>query len=88
MTEQQRIAELEAKLESLQKNEAGGKDPELLAKAKQYARMSWYDVVTALEASGYTDISDVDLKVMQDAIIEKKYANLAGTNKSAMSWQS
>jgi len=86
MTEKERIAELEAKLATLQKDEAGGKDPEAWAKAKQYARMSWSDTVVALEAAGYTDINEADLKVMQDAITERKYANIIGANKSALGW--
>ena len=86
MTETERIAELEAKLATLQKDEVGGKDPEAWAKAKQYARMSWTDVIVALEASGYIDISDADLKVMQEAIIERKYNNIIGANKSALGW--
>ena len=58
MTEKERIVELEAKLLAVQTDEANGRDPEILAKAKQYARMSWYDVVTALEAAGYTEIGE------------------------------
>ena len=52
MTEKDRIAELEAKLAAVQKKEAGGQDPELLAKAKNLARMSWYDVSFAMEYFG------------------------------------
>lgn len=87
MTEQQKIAELEAKLAELQKDESNGRDPELLAKAKQYARMAWNDVVTVLEAAGYTDIGSADIKAMQDALLEKKYAAVSGSNKSVLAWQ-
>ena len=70
----------------LQTDEAGGRDPEAWAKAKQYARMAWGDVVTVLEASGYTDISEADLKVMQEALLEKKYQNIIGANKGELAW--
>jgi len=86
-TEAERIKELEAKLEAIQKAESNGKDPETLAKARQYARMAWADVVTCLEATGYGDIGEADVKAMQEALLEKKYNAVSGANKGSLAWQ-
>lgn len=87
MTPEQRIAELEAKLTELQSAESDGKDPEVLAKAKDRARMSWIDIQWAFayfgleEQFGIADIQDV-----QKALVERKYDQLSGAGKSALSW--
>ena len=88
MTPEQRIAELEAKLTEMQKIENNGKDPELLAKAKDRARMSWMDVAFILgylgmdESLGLADIAD-----LKEQLIQRKYEQLSGANRTALSWQ-
>lgn len=87
MTEKDRIAELEAKLAAVQKQEAGGQDPEILAKAKNLARMSWYDVSFALEYFGMDEtLGDADIADLKEQLIQRKYDSLSGANKGKMSW--
>ena len=86
MNEKQRIAELEAKLASIQKDENNGRDPEMWAKAKNLARMAWMDVSFTLENAGYAEIGTEDVKLMQEALVQRKYDYLVGANKTALSW--
>ena len=87
MTEKERIAELEAKLAEVQKEENGGRDPELEAKAKNLARMSWYDVSFILEYLGMDEtLGQADIQDLKEQLIERKYASLSGANKGALSW--
>ena len=86
MTAEQRIAELEAKLAAVQAEETGGKDPELLAKAKDRARMSWMDIQFVLEYLGYDELGAPDVKDIQTQLINRKYDQLSGANKTALSW--
>lgn len=91
MTPEQRIAELEQKLAATQQSEAGGKDPELLAKAKDRARMSWMDIQATLELLIQMEHLDKDtlapdIELVKEAIIERKYAQLSGANKTELSW--
>jgi hypothetical protein len=87
MTAEQRIAELEAKLAAVQSTEVGGKDPELLAKAKTLARMSWMDVAFILEYLGMDTLGEADVVDVQTQLVERKYEYLSGANKSALSWR-
>ena len=87
MSEKQRIAELEAKLTELQGATNNGKDPEMLAKAKDRARMGWMDVSVVLEHLGMDDLGEADVKELQNLLIERKYAQLSGQNKTALSWR-
>lgn len=87
MTEKERIAELEAKLLAVQRTEAGGKDPETLAKAKNLARMSWYDISFILGYLGMDEtLGQVDVEDLKEQLIERKYASLSGANKGVLSW--
>lgn len=86
-SEAERIAELEAQLAKIQKAESNGKDPETLAKARQYARMAWADVVTCLEAAGFADLGEADVKIMQESLLEKKYNAASGANKGSLAWK-
>lgn len=87
MTPEQRIAELEAKLASVQAEETNGKDPELLAKAKDRARMSWVDIQWAFQYFGLEEQFGVpDIKDVQAALVDRKYDQLSGANKTALSW--
>lgn len=85
MTPEQRIAELEAKLAQVQSEENNGNDPELLAKAKERARMSWVDITWAFEYFGLdTQLGDPDIKLLFEELTQRKYDTLAGTNKGRM----
>lgn len=86
MTAEQRIAELEAKLAAVQAEETNGKDPELLAKAKDRARMSWMDIQFVLEYLGYDELGAPDVKDIQTQLINRKYDQLSGANKTVLSW--
>ena len=87
MTAEQRIAELEAKLAQLQIEESNGLDPEMLAKAKDRARMSWMDVKFVLEYLGMDEtLGHADVKDIQEQLIQHKYAQLSGANRTALSW--
>ena len=87
MTELEKIAELEAKLLEVQKSEVGGKDPEVLAKAKNLARMSWYDVSFILEYLGMDEsLEQPDIDDLKEQLVERKYASLSGANKGKLSW--
>jgi hypothetical protein len=91
MDEQSRIAELEAKLKALQTAENNGKDPELLAKAKDRARMSWMDIQFVLEHLIEGEHLDKDtflgdIENLKEALVERKYAQLSGANKSSLGW--
>ena len=85
--EQKRIAELEEQLAEVQSTEGSGKNPELEAKARQMARMSWMDVAFCLEELGMGDLGAKDVEQLQTALIDRKYDYLAGNNKTALSWQ-
>lgn len=86
--EQKRIAELEARLTALQVQENSGKDPELLAKAKDRARMSWIDIQFAFAYFGLEEqIGVADIEDLQKALVERKYDQLSGTNKTVLSWR-
>ena len=88
MTPEQRIAELEAKLVEMQKDENVGKDPETLAKAKDRARMSWTDIQWAMEYFGLEEqLGLEDIKDVQAALVDRKYDQLSGANKTALSWK-
>lgn len=87
MTEKERIAELEAKLADVQQQEQGGQDPEILAKAKNLARMSWYDVSFALEYLGMDEtLGEADITDLKEQLIQRKYDSLSGANKGKLSW--
>lgn len=86
MTEKDRIAELEAKLTAMQANVGTGQDPEILAKAKDRARMSWQDIQFVLEYVGYDELGREDIKDIQEALIQRKYDQLSGANRTALSW--
>jgi hypothetical protein len=87
MTAEQRIAELEAKLAEMQVEENAGLDPELLAKAKDRARMSWMDVKFILEYLGMDEqLGHADVKDIQQQLIDHKYKQLSGANRTALSW--
>lgn len=85
-TDQDRIAELEAQLAEVQSEEGTGQDPELLAKAKEYARRGWMDVAFCLEHLEI-DLNADTVKDVQTALVNRKYESLAGNNKTALSWQ-
>jgi len=84
--EQERIAELEAQLAEVQSEEGTGQNPELLAKAKQNARMSWMDVAFCLEKLGLDDLDADAVTELQEALVQRKYDYLSGNNKTALSW--
>jgi dTDP-4-dehydrorhamnose reductase len=87
MNEKQRIAELEAKLASIQKDENQGRDPEVFAKAKNLARMSWYDVAFVLEYLGLDEtLGQADIEDLKNQLIERKYSSLSGANRGVLSW--
>jgi len=87
MSPEQRIAELEAKLTALQSEDNNGKDPELLAKAKDRARMSWSDIQFALSFFGMDEtLGRPDVEALKEALIDRKYDTLVGANKSALGW--
>lgn len=82
-----RIKELEAKLAQLQVEESNGLDPELLAKAKDRARMSWMDVKFVLEYLGLDEtLGHEDVQDIQKQLIDHKYKQLSGANRTALSW--
>lgn len=88
MAPEQRIAELEAKLTALQSEEQGGRDPEVLAKAKNNARMSYIDIQWAFEYFGLGEqFGEADFIDLQKALIDRKYDQLSGANKTALSWR-
>ncbi len=88
MTAEDRVAELEKKLSSLQAKENDGKDPELLAKAKDRARMSWTDVAFILEYLGMDEsLGEADITDLREQLVERKYQQLSGANRTALSWK-
>jgi len=44
------------------------------------------DVSFTLENAGYTEIGTEDVKLMQEALVQRKYDYLVGANKTALSW--
>ena len=87
MTPEQRIAELEAKLAEAQASETDGKDPETLAKAKDRARMSWIDIQWAFAYFGLEEQFGIaDIQDLQKALVDRKYDQLSGANKTVLSW--
>lgn len=83
-----RIEELTAQLEQVQKTEGTGKNPELEAKARQYARMGWMDVAFCLESLGVDkDLTSEQITNVQTALVNRKYDALAGTNDQPLGWQ-
>lgn len=88
MTPEQRIAELEAKLAAVQAEEISGKDPELLAKAKDRARMSYTDIQWAFAYFGLEEQFGIaDIEDLQKALIDRKYDQLSGATKTTLSWR-
>lgn len=88
MDQNQRIAELEAKLKALQEVENSGKDPETVAKAKQMARLSYIDIQWAFEYFGLAEqFGEADFVDLQHALVDRKYDQISGANKSATSWR-
>lgn len=79
MTSEQRIAELEAKLAEVQAKENSGVDTELLAKAKERAKMSWSDITWALKDLGAVEALELtreDVELLRDRLIQRKYESL------------